>query len=231
MGNLYVDHADLPRFLRVHDHNGEEFVASHRLQADTALGADAGGIRLVYAYPVVMSASDPQQDRFTAHESPPLDGGGVQIPLEEWGSAHWETLKATAMHHVVEWLNMTAADNTELHAMLRSLDEPAVDLSALTPLYNPSGYPTTDNPNVCLHPATSQEFANRYFDLVQDFHWRKGLKRLPFWLDAASGNAWYLVSQVRVSAAVMRRVTQSAYALVQSDRRFWKNFGQFLEIF
>jgi hypothetical protein len=121
----------------VHDHNGEEFVASRRLHADEAAGADASGSWLVYAYPVVMSASEPQQDRFSAQESPPLDGGGMQIPLEEWGSVHWESLKATAMYHVVEWLNMTAADNTELHAMLRSLDELAVDLSALPHLYNP----------------------------------------------------------------------------------------------
>jgi hypothetical protein len=74
----------------VHDHNGEEFVASRRLHADEAAGADAGGSRLVYAYLVVVSASDPQQDRFSAHESPPLDGGGLQIPLEECGSVHWE---------------------------------------------------------------------------------------------------------------------------------------------
>jgi hypothetical protein len=49
-----------------------------------------------------MSASDPQQDRFSAQESPPLNGRGLQITLEEWKSVRWESLKASAMYVIYE---------------------------------------------------------------------------------------------------------------------------------
>jgi len=176
MGYLQVDQNDLSRFLRVQYYNGEEFVAPPLPQAGEPAVVSAGEPD-VYAYPVHMSASDSQQERFSAQKCPPLSGGGAPIPLAEWGGDDWEWLKAGALHHVVEWLDQAAADYTELFAMLRALD------AEHRTTYSPRGFPTTSSPDVCLHPATSQEFADDYFDLVQDFHFRKGLGRLPFWVD------------------------------------------------
>jgi hypothetical protein len=176
MGYLQVDQNDLSRFLRVHHYNGEEFVSPPLSQAGEPAVVSAGEPD-VYAYPVSMSAVDPQQERFSVQGCPPLTGGGAPIPLSEWEGDDWEWLKAGALYHVVEWLDQEAADYTELFAMLRALD------AEHRTTYSPRGFPTTSSPNVCLHPATSQEFADAYFDLVQDFHFRKGLERLPFWVD------------------------------------------------